>query len=76
MLRQVAELVVEQAVAVVADKAVDVLPVGLDNAERGLEVLAREREAMAAVNRGTSRGTFAIDRLATPRRGARTEYLQ
>ena len=48
VFRQVGhQLVVEQAVAVVLHQPVDVVLVGRGDAERRLEVLARQREAMA-----------------------------
>ena len=51
VLGDVGERVVEQAVAVVLRDAVDVLLVGLDEAERRLEVLPREREPVRRVVR-------------------------
>ena len=44
-------IVVEQAVAVLRYEAIDVVLIGRHDAERRLEVLARQREAMAAVVR-------------------------
>ena len=52
MLRQVRhQLVVEEAVAVVAHETVDVVLVGAGGAERRLEVLPRQRETLVTVVR-------------------------
>jgi len=52
MLRQMGvDLVVEQAVAVVGDEAVDVILIGGGDAERRLKMLAGENEPLAAVVR-------------------------
>ena len=52
MFRQVGQLVVEQAVAVMPDQSVDVFLIGRHDAEGRLEVLAGQREAVVAIVRG------------------------
>src|SRR5438445_3873895 len=51
VFRQMTELVVEKAVAVVGDEAIDVSLIGRHDAERRLEALVRERVAVCTVMR-------------------------
>ena len=44
--------VIEQAIAVMGDQAINVRRIGGSDAERGLKVLVRERETMQAIVRG------------------------
>src|SRR5262245_48256061 len=54
MLRQMGALVVEQAVAVMAYQPIDERLIGGRNAQRGLEVLARQRKPLQAIVGGAN----------------------
>ena len=70
MLGQMSDGILEQPIAVTTDKAIDIVLVGGDRAERRLEVLPGQREAFARiVRRGDDheqRGVRAFDNFLEP----------